>query len=485
MSDKLQEKSKYKEWLNSHTFKNCKLNRGEYGRFLADFITGEHHGFVLNLNGAWGSGKTEFLKRFYCELLERNHPVIYIDAWESDFSKEPLTVVASEVVSQLDSFNENLGDDFEKAKELLGKTFKAVLVGAAGYIAKQTIDDGTTGVEFVKQFLDTPPRELCKSLSNGHIEQVEAIKEIRRKLSLTAEVLKINLGCNIPVVVLIDELDRCRPSYSIEMLEVIKHFFNTENFVFVVASDTEQLCSSIKAVYGNDFDSRQYLKRFFDRSAQLPLPDIKNYIDKLGEKFDELPNVEFVPKISVPGKTRSQETAIMISYLSYAYGLRIRDIDQLVLKFDSCLRSIKANIEKNKYSGVVVNIVALTVAIIENEKGLDSFDNRGLYKACNSILLNDKMLDEGMLISQYVNISLKHTIYIRDKVEQNGFQADINRLPYKNEITRQFPDDCKTNVNKFADNLCEVNDLVRTRNSKKYLMWDEIKRVVELAGYLE
>ena len=113
--------AKYSHWKESHNFDNCKLEREHYGKFLADYITGEKDGFVLNLNGSWGSGKTEFLKRMYTELISRNHPCIYIDAWESDFTKDPLTVVTSELLKQLQLFNSNING--EEASRNLNKFF--------------------------------------------------------------------------------------------------------------------------------------------------------------------------------------------------------------------------------------------------------------------------------------------------------------------------------------------------------------------------
>ena len=96
--------SKFHSWITNLSFDNCLLQRGDYGDFLYNYIAHEHHGFVLNLNGTWGTGKTEFLKRFYTKLHHNEHPVIYIDAWESDFSKSPLTVVASELLTQLNAY---------------------------------------------------------------------------------------------------------------------------------------------------------------------------------------------------------------------------------------------------------------------------------------------------------------------------------------------------------------------------------------------
>ena len=68
---------------------------------------------------------------------------------------------------------------------------------------------------------------------------------------------------NCPVVVVIDELDRCCPLYAIELLEVAKHMFSVENIVFVLAINLRELGHSIKAVYGRDFNSHEYLETIY------------------------------------------------------------------------------------------------------------------------------------------------------------------------------------------------------------------------------
>ncbi|QDE47832.1 hypothetical protein EIN43_17235 [Enterobacter hormaechei] len=66
----------------------------------------------------------------------------------------------------------------------------------------------------------------------------------------------------MPTFIFIDELDRCRPNYAIDMLETIKHLFDINNVVFVIATDKEQLSHSICSVYGSGFDATRYLDRF-------------------------------------------------------------------------------------------------------------------------------------------------------------------------------------------------------------------------------
>ncbi|WP_249118541.1 P-loop NTPase fold protein [Pseudoalteromonas sp. NEC-BIFX-2020_015] len=72
-----------------------------------------------------------------------------------------------------------------------------------------------------------------------------------------------------PAFIFIDELDRCRPTYAVEMLEAIKHIFDIEGLVIVVSTHTEELQHTIKALYGSDFNATDYLKRFFDTKYHL------------------------------------------------------------------------------------------------------------------------------------------------------------------------------------------------------------------------
>ncbi len=81
------------------------------------------------------------------------------------------------------------------------------------------------------------------------------------------------------LLICIDELDRCRPTFAIETLEVVKHFFDLPNVIFVFSLDMEQLHRSIKTVYG-DIDSMGYLQRFFDYQTSLPKPNLQRFLEE-------------------------------------------------------------------------------------------------------------------------------------------------------------------------------------------------------------
>lgn len=331
---KFAENAKYADWFTEYNFDTCKLNRQEYTEFLANYITSEQDGFVLNLNGSWGTGKTHFLKRLYTHLLcDKRHPTIYIDAWESDFTNNPLQVVCSELLEQLTALNSNMGSLSRPLKKLFGSVLKGSTVAAATYFGDK-IGQKDAAVEAVKSMWDSAPDEMVDRLSAEYQGQVAAIKKIRVELTGLAETLATNCSAQTPVVVLIDELDRCRPNYAIELLEVVKHFFTTEKFVFVIASDTEQLKESIKTIYGNDFNSAIYLRRFFNRQAALEQPETLSF---LKVSFPELPPKAIHQSIGLTEKANIYDR---FHAICKHYSLSLRDIEQVVNKYLACTRQL-------------------------------------------------------------------------------------------------------------------------------------------------
>ena len=72
------------------------------------------------------------------------------------------------------------------------------------------------------------------------------------------------------LVVVIDELDRCRPDYALELIESVRHLFAVEGVVVLLAINREELCHSVQNIYGSDFDSDRYLRRFVDVASHAP-----------------------------------------------------------------------------------------------------------------------------------------------------------------------------------------------------------------------
>ncbi|MGY8873145.1 MAG: KAP family P-loop NTPase fold protein [Pseudomonadales bacterium] len=467
-------KTKYKNWFSEYSTGSCKLNRGSYGQFILEYISNEKNGFVLNLNGSWGTGKTNFVRRLYIEALNKGHPAIYIDAWESDFTKEPLAVVASELTSQLTALNSDIGSNMDNLKEGIGRVLKTTAIVTAGIISKKFMDDSTVGMEAAKSLIDRNSSiSHINFISSSYQEQIKSIKKIREELSCLAEVLKTNFSSKIPVVVIIDELDRCRPDYAIEMLEVIKHFFQTNNFVFVIATDTEQLQNSIQAIYGHNFDSRRYLKRFFDREAKLPEPDIKLYLVARNFMLDDYTeNISYSPSI-----INGANILDFLSTLFEEYGQDIRDIDQILNKAISCLRQINSHESTDK---PYIDIILLFIAIIENHINKEEYFTRTNtdYKIYN--------VSESKIEVNKISASNMLTCAVKFTAE---YDRRNNARPNTVSRTRVWHQDFQHSHDNDHSRNTYINaykqDISMVENEKNFWRWEQYRKLVDLAGNIE
>ena len=72
----------------------------------------------------------------------------------------------------------------------------------------------------------------------------------------------LNTISNGKVIIFIDELDRCKPTYAVKLLERVKRYFNGDNYISVYSINMQQLQHTIKKFYGVDFDAHKYLDRF-------------------------------------------------------------------------------------------------------------------------------------------------------------------------------------------------------------------------------
>lgn len=267
----------------------------------------DSRGYVLNLDASWGHGKTFFLRRLQKTLQEKGHVAVYVNGWADDSSQEPLVSVISAIENEISPFlskSSALDRAWSAAKKYGGHMLLAIGKGALKRVIRKGIGDGLD--EVIEIYDGANSLNLIKEAeddgSSASDDAAEAIVEvIDRALEIqilshkerrsSIDLFKINLGKMIngvnvngispPLFVLIDELDRCRPTYAIHMLEQIKHLFDVSGMVFIIATDSEQLSHSINAVYGQNFDSKSYLRRFFDRRFQFDNPSKENFVKYL------------------------------------------------------------------------------------------------------------------------------------------------------------------------------------------------------------
>jgi len=271
-----------------------KLNRLRYAEFLKSLLENcdkyrredSDGAYVIAIDSPWGTGKTRFAKmlRNYLENRTSDTPAeapidpsdgfltVYYNAWDTDFSNdalEPLiyTLINSpEFESKLfeQQADEEIGNFIDTAKKVL----KVIGLSAAHHFFGET---AAKAIDVCIENDDSKEDEIC-----DYERKRETIQEFRETLIQVAE--KTNKK---KIVIIIDELDRCRPTFAIQTLELAKHLFAVKGLIFIFALDIKQLSCSVKTIYGQDLDAPGYLCRFFDYVSKMPKPPVKEFIDDL------------------------------------------------------------------------------------------------------------------------------------------------------------------------------------------------------------
>ncbi|MBN6113773.1 KAP family P-loop NTPase fold protein [Xanthomonas bonasiae] len=285
---------------------------------LADYLTKSlksqsaslalsERGLTVALDADWGAGKSFFVTNWVTDLRGLGHPVVYFDAWENDIGDEAAISLMAAILAVLRACLPANATISEKASRLRTDSIKKLrraLVPAAGVVFKGLLKKTTSIavddlIEVFTEADDSQDRHHSKGEMDDILDglfEAALVEHDSRKEKLVAFkaslVNLLDLVCENekakPLFVFVDELDRCRPSYAIKLLEEIKHIFGIKDVVYVVSTNIDQLQSSVRAIYGSDFDGRRYLRRLFNREYSLPRVDSSNFADgfivKLGWK---------------------------------------------------------------------------------------------------------------------------------------------------------------------------------------------------------
>ncbi|WP_455523725.1 KAP family P-loop NTPase fold protein [Porphyromonas endodontalis] len=317
-------KHKDLEIPKDNPFANCKLNREKEGEFLTNVITKVSGNYTLAINDQWGRGKTTFVRMWEASLKQEGYQTIYLNAWENDIVSEPLVCILGEILPLIT-------DNRSKAKLLehsapLFKNWKKLVPEVVKSLAMLLSPDfGDLSKEITDSLINAPEDSLKKEIE-GYKKQQAEIQKFKHEL---AECIQKKCEKK-PLIFIVDELDRCRPDYAVDLLEKVKHFFSVEGIVFVLAIDKNQLISSIKGRYGSEsIDGNAYLKRFIDFEYIPKEPDMEKFCTYL---YHYMGMDEFLGTREKSAKTGRQDEKNFLSVATQLYtqkGLSLRDVERM------------------------------------------------------------------------------------------------------------------------------------------------------------
>lgn len=322
-------------------FAEDQLDRKQSAEVLTQFISTIKEPFVLAIDSPWGTGKTTFINMWLNYLKIEGFPCLYFNAWENDFTDDPLVSFIGEMKACLDTMDESSPAKayYEKAKGI-----GASIVKRAVPIAIKIVTAGA--IDLKEEISEEALAEFASDLAKEKIEKYEsdksAIQDFKKQLSeFVQEITKKEGGENKPLVFFIDELDRCRPTYAVELLERLKHLFNIRGIVFVLALDKEQIGHSLRSIYGSGMDVDGYLRRFIDVDYRLPETSTEGFCNLLFVKFG-FPS--YFENRSVRDARYEKEQLIKtFSRLATIFGFSLRKQEQCFSQLSVALRTTPSN----------------------------------------------------------------------------------------------------------------------------------------------
>ena len=289
-------------------------------------------------------------------MRQRGAPVIQFDAFANDFQEDGFLALAAEINAFAE---EKLGKRSKATKKFIG-----VAKGVGRILLKAGVRAGTAGLVSAADFegadeeIQKAAAEAAKGAGDAATEKLiddrlTRVREDREAMSVfrtTLEDLALALSkktvsektesdesdseapppTTLPLVIVIDEMDRCRPPFALSLLERIKHLFSVPSVVFVLVTHLPQLAATVRGTYGNDVEAEIYLEKFIQLRLTLIRDDervnapdrlvIKRYIKHLWQHQG----------LSAPDNTHKQDLQEIFSILSEIHEISFRTLERIV-----------------------------------------------------------------------------------------------------------------------------------------------------------
>ncbi|MES2670574.1 MAG: P-loop NTPase fold protein [Pseudomonadota bacterium] len=425
------------------------LERQDFAQFLTDTLSAQtkkvserqKRGLTAALDADWGAGKTFFVEHWARDLSRQGFPVVVFDAWKNDLDENPAVAlmaaikreiarllkqapIEKEVADQVRTLGKSSMHHLRKALlPMAGLALTSVIKKATGVSVRElrevfdasdeeeengdlqnqsTKDSADKEEDKLKEKIDAGLDKVFEQAMQEQDARIDSIERFKSLMTETLELLQKEAAVKHPMFVFVDELDRCRPSYAIALLEEIKHIFGMSNVCFVVSMNLGQLSHSVRAVYGPGFDAEHYLKRFFDQTFAIPLPNNKKHVELL------LVESGILDQRRVSTGLPNQKNK----------GYENRSSDAITLIFDAFSLDLRSQKQ-------VFRIAEATIASIDPGKPIYVL---WLFFLCTLIHKNQNKYSE--LLRKEGDLSVFNNVFKEIQVEDKKIKYFYNQRPY-------------------------------------------------------
>jgi len=431
---------------------NDTLNRKVYGDSLYNLFQKFEDNNVVCLDAPWGEGKSSFIKMWLAEIKKKNINCIYYDAYSNDYNDDPFISFTSEIISLAETHFSDTS---------LIQDYKSEFKNKAVNIAKNILISGTkigikaltaglinySDIETLKDIKDGVTDEADNLLSKYAEQKITSYKDekqtiIKFKVLLSDLGNEIRVKQNFPLLIIIDELDRCRPDFSLLLLERIKHLFSVDNVSFLILTNLTQLKNYVETIYGTKIDAHNYLHKFFTISTTFPTKSDNTYNEYHQLFFEKLCRHHGIIKINELGFTALP----LFRHLNFSLREIERQCSILALYYANIAQSNTSIPEIVSLVSIIkVRFPELFYGLINNTLTFDKLN--GSLKL-NSIITNEyRSFDKSWLIK-----ILKFFLYTDEEFNELSKEDEIKSfLSFYNTVSRKLV------LPKIANNMERYN----------------------------
>lgn len=245
---------------------------------IADYLKSQQNNSTsIGILGKWGSGKSTLMRMIQRQYQGEYRKTVWFNAWRYDHEPNPVVPLLNTIANSI-------------PREKETKVLRDRLIKLGYAIANSTrMRLGLANTSFVelsgKDFIGAyngnsfPSEDHFNKLHDYGYFDIENVLDCYK---YSAKIF------NPPIVVFIDDIDRCVPERALKLLDSTKSLFDMPGFAFVMGVAPQSIPSWIKSRYGNDseIDPDSYLNKIFNISMQVPdkKQGLKSFIDSVAEK---------------------------------------------------------------------------------------------------------------------------------------------------------------------------------------------------------
>lgn len=250
---------------------------------------------TIGIYGSWGTGKTSAM-RWISGLLDHwndkgqshAHPKhkaypVWFYPWKYQTKEDVWRGLIAEVVLHCISVKELDAENARRrltaaAKQFGGFLGRSFLHALSGLKLKTPLIDGDLSVvrDIYNEYKDAAHPE------KGYLNDFETTLK---------EWVHATLGPNERMVLFIDDLDRCLPGVTLQVLEAVKLYLGIERLIFVIGVDRNVVDAVVRKEYDRHGVGQEKADAYLDKMFQVDIDITPNQTQVDGfvdEQFDEI-----------------------------------------------------------------------------------------------------------------------------------------------------------------------------------------------------